>query len=517
MASRTATDEYSLDQLRTLKAGGKLSQPIPDEVARELLRTPPASALRARQQGAAASSSNAGGAGGGSGNGSLLDSPTANFGNNARNGQLAPLATSPIKRAGTSNGNLPPSLTGSTCAQTLEFLIEEVTALQQTTQNNSKLSRDHMQRSLLQLFEDTLRDKFASPALDLSLRPGANQSASVMGYSATLASPAGAASRAMRTFTNKTAGGSAVPSLRPVDRSAMLGPGSRQRGGDALTDFVVPDAIRQQLASDINLVLDNELQRLTTMLLSDVNKVTAHVRSLGARMGTAEEELLHACVELDVSAQRLGGATERTQHLEGELAELRAHCDAKDSQMDLLREQIQRRNGNLDDTRVRFRKEVMRYKARIYELEMEAETLTGKSGVRRDARERRPQHIGNDAVPDEGLQNPEELTAAVENAVVHERERNDEELRKLRLEHAREKKALLMEHQARLSERDHEIISLRNRIRALGGGGGGSAALATSAANRAANPSAKYLVSGANNAKAPVSGGATPAAPGLEE
>jgi predicted nucleic acid-binding Zn-ribbon protein len=485
MTARPAADHHTLGLLGDLEKRGLLDGDITPEAAQQLLKTPPTHALKPR-----------------SGD-SFPDSPAANVPRlGGSSVQVASLQLPPAKRAGATNGGLPPALDGATCARVLESVLEESAMIPTSTNNYAKLARDHMQRSLLQLFEDTLRDKFSgSGPGDVSLRAGG---ASVMGYSSTsigAISAAGAAARGLRATARTIP--SQAPSLRPIDRTGNLSSLQRPRGVDALTDFIVPDGVRQQLSADIGKCLEHELQRLSTLLLTDVAKVTNQVKALGGRMTSAEEELMHAGIELDVSAGRLAAASARAEALEAELAEARAHCDSKDRQMDVLREQVQRRNASLDDTRVKFRKEVMRYKARIFELEMEVDNLTGRRGG-----PKRAQHIGNDAVPDAAFENPFELTAAVETAVAREKERHDDAVHKLTVQHAREKKALVIEHAARLAERDHEILALRAKVGPIGGG---NKAAAHSAA------AAKYLapISGATGISKPSSAAPTPEPPEL--
>jgi predicted nucleic acid-binding Zn-ribbon protein len=448
MTSRTAAEEHSATLLRKLRDEGKLAKPLDDETARDLLKTPPTNALRKP-----------------AGDVSPPESPSA--GNRVTD--LVVSGGPVVKRAGARADGVPAALAGATAAQTLEVLVEETAALQVSTQNHVRLSRDHMQRSLLQLFEDTLRDKFAGPGMEMSLRPGGN--ASVMGTSMMAsATPSGSAGRALRASQTNRAGGLAInssaPSLRPVDHSGQLGSVARLRGGDSMSDFVVPDAVRQQLTADLNSVLDHELQRLTSLLLTEAGRVTGCVQQLSRRMTSAEEELMQASAELDVSAQRLADTTAQVEHLNARVAELEEHCGSKDRQMDVLREQVTRRNASLDHTRTEFRREVMRYKARIYELEMEVEGVMGKAR-RGEALPRRVPHIGNEAVPDEMFENPERLTAAVENAERELQIKHDEATRKLRVEFDQAKRRLVTEHNARITDRDHEIIELRSKLRAF--------------------------------------------------
>lgn len=133
--------------------------------------------------------------------------------------------------------------------------------------------------------------------------------------------------------------------------------------------------------------------------------------------------------------------------------------------MDILRDQVARRNQSLDETRVRFRKEVMRYKARQYELEMELENLTNKHASRSKGGVERKMSLtdlisGTEADPEA----QEEMLAAAEVAVKETTDRFNEEIKQIHIRYAKEKKAIMAEMRAKITERDDEILRLRKRL-----------------------------------------------------
>lgn len=417
--SRPTADEYSKQQLRKLHAEGKLSQPLDDDTARDLLKTPPTTALVA---------------------------PAA-----------ATEAPATSMRVGVTAGQLPASLGSQPLTTVLQGLEDEAAGFHAAMQQSVKVTQEHMQRSLLQLIEDTIRDRTADAGMEASLR--ATGSASIMG-SPFPGTPSGAGARMARSFGSRASpspAGRGTVSLRPVEGSRGM---ASRVGADALSDFVIPDAVRQHIAADVNTVLEHELQRLSSLVGNDAQRTVSCVLALSNRMKAAEEELLHANVELDVSAEQLAEARQRSEQLEKQIAEVQQHALEKDTQMDILREQIARRNASLDETRTRFRKEVTRYKARIFELESEVEGLSGK---RRG--EGRPVSIANEAVLDELADAPEEITAAVEAAVTSATARYEEQIRQMKIDWAREKKALISDSNSRVAERDHEIQRLKLKIK----------------------------------------------------
>lgn len=454
--SRSAADAHSLNQLRGLRKAGKLASPLDDNTAKELLKTPPTNAALMPSAGlgdATESPTNTRALSAMSGF-RLDSSDTLSIGARPLSGQIAAFKASRKTPSVT-----PLALQGATAAQVLELLTEETAQFQSQCTAHAKMSREHMQRSLIQLFEDTVRDKFVA-----SSNPGGNLDASLRAQSInnSFNTPQSIRSTAVKSFA--TMAGKAG-SLRPIDQSGMLGvPRATSRGVDALTDFVMPDGIRLQLTTDINAVLDHELNRLGVLLIADVQRVTNHVKSLSTRVTAVEEELLHAAAALEAAGEALHNTTLRTSQLEKELREREAECEAKDKQMDVLREQITRRNATLDETRFKFRKEVMRYKAKIYEMELEAEGALGK---RRDLQRK---IIQFDTGADEA-EFAEETSAAVETAVAAVTEKFEEQIRKLNLEHAKAVKASQVETAAKIAERDHEIQTLRSKLRQATTGG----------------------------------------------
>jgi chromosome segregation ATPase len=198
-------------------------------------------------------------------------------------------------------------------------------------------------------------------------------------------------------------------------------------------------------------VVDHELKRFGGVIMGDLNRILEQVIAVRDRICRLEEDLLQREVESRMQAEQLNSSAALILQLQEQVSQLTRHNTDKDSQMDLLRDQVARRNASLDETRVKFRKEVMRYKGRVYELEMELDTSAGKRGRRMSVAD----------VDDEGSS---EMMAIAETAVKETTEKYLEETRQLKVKHAREMKAVITESNMKLAERENEILRLRSKL-----------------------------------------------------
>ena len=431
MATARAADERTLQLLRELRDQGKLSHAeVDDDTARLLLRTPRVGC-------------GAGGEGEGMGASMLATSALAS-------------------QYGVSGLN--PTVGHGSVASTLAKLEDECTAVTNAVTTNVKLTKDQMQRSIGQLIEDTLREKFDEIAAAKGL------TASNFGGGGGL----GMSVNGLPPLLRGGPGGGSPASMRPMDRSISMphGAGASKVERSRLSDVVISDATRKQISSELSTALEHELRKLCTVTLSDVHKVSQLVSNLSVRMSAAEEAVLTARVEVAVSEERYATIVAKSEELEKELARVKQCLLDKDKQSDILREQIARRNTTLDDLRVRFQKEVMRYKARIMELEMELEAraISGGGAV---SRMRSAMAAGSTLFGDDGPDaadgfsgggldvTPTAIEAAVRQATAH----LQEQLRQEKVDHAKETKKMQAEFNARIAERDFEIIRSKQQQR----------------------------------------------------
>lgn len=316
------------------------------------------------------------------------------------------------------------------------------------------MAKEHMRRSLVQLFEDTVRDKLMD-ALSSRRTSGAFGS-SAMGKST---------------------------SRRPFDR------GLDRR--DRSSDFVLPEAVREQLGRDVYLVVEHEMHRILTTVGDDVAAVFTQVMNVRNRIQRLEEDVLQHDVDAKMQAEQIVTFSNQAKELQAELVNVRDSSNAKEKQMDILREQLHRRNVTLDETRIQFRKEVMRYKQRVYELEMEkrvaptsapanvsgagrhSQFATGGDSSTTNMSNTFPLNVSNNpyhkdytlgaSATEEEIE--KELTATAEVAVKEVTARHEEEKRRMEVLHLREKKATVQECNLKISERDAEIARLKEKIR----------------------------------------------------
>jgi hypothetical protein len=371
----TAADIHTKEALRRLREEGKLSNPagVDDESASFLLETPPATDIVR----------------------GVVDVPP----------------TRPVGAKQTADPETEP------LTDTLAQLEGECKDFHKALDTNTSMALDQIKRSLLQLFEDTIRDRIVSSVMKKA--------------------------RVSTAFGAAGTGANAAR-LRPFD----AGLSKKERG---MSDFVVEDSLRAEIASDIGVIASHELKRIVGSIVEDINRVMSSVQRIKSRATLLEEQVVQSNVESKMHSEQLLHAEERISSLQNQVKALQDHHVAKDAQMDVLREQLSRRNQSLDEARIRFRKEVLRYKQRIFELEP----------ADADGKKRR---VSGGSWEKDG-DAAEELTAAAETAVREAMISVQEEQHKRDIQFQRERKALSQEMQMKISERDSEIIRLKEKLR----------------------------------------------------
>lgn len=391
-----AAEDPTAATLRKLRRAGKLSgQEIDSETARQLLKTPPSMSLHV-------------------------------------GARLSPIGGAERRRSAAAvepDGTLPDLV------RNMEGLCE---AFQTTLADNTRVTKEFMGRSLLQLFEDSVRERLPD-ALSKSGRGG------------------GSVGFGVRT-TNVVKQLNA--SRRPIDRGL-----DRKDHG---SDIVIPDSLRDAIANDIAVIVEHELKRVLSSISTDIQHILQIVFQVKDRVSAVEEEMLQRQVDANMMTDQISSQAQQLDELQAEVALVREQLLEKDKQMDVLREQLSRRNEALDDTRVKFRKEVMRYKTRIYELQSEIDAAgRRKGGAAPQALERKQSIMpsaGGDQLDDDSQG---EVYAATETAVKEATHRLQEQMRQMELTHIREKKLLMQEMNMKVLERDQEIIKWKDKVRQM--------------------------------------------------
>lgn len=392
------SDEATIEVLRTLRREGKLTQQgLDGETARALLRTPPSALGHGQPK------------------------------------KLPALDVDPSRRGGQDN-----------LADLVRALEGQCDSFQSALTDNTRVAKDHMGRSLLLLFEDTVRERLPE-ALQRSGRPTLN------------------------ALRNTGFSKGIPPSKRPIDR------GLDRR--DHTSDIVLPDTLRDDIAKDILVIVDHELKRVFATVGGDIQKILQQVVQVKERVSKIEEEMLQRQVDWNMLNDQMTSLTASLRNIEDECGVLKDHASEKDRQMDILREQLGRRNEALDDTRVKFRKEVMRYKSRIYELQAEVDANgrrrgagaagvpSGSTAAASDRRQSTTALANQGGPPTEETQ--AEIFAATETAVKEATAKLQEEMRRAEVGFLREKKSLLQEMNLKLLERDAEIIKWKDKVRQM--------------------------------------------------
>lgn len=457
-----ASQDHTSQTLKKLRAQGKLTGTVDDATARELLKTPPSSLTTLHGGPSSSGATTAGQRGHGAASPSLINfSLDDNTSNTSRaNSRLQHQQHGPHGPTDFSIGSpisaQPPAddfyAAGAGVERPVAKLIiqleRDCEAFHSTLAENTQLTKDHLQRSLLQLFEETVRDKLPDTIGRKKGNTDFNSRTTLGGGGAAAGGVAGI--RQMHQ------------SRRHIDR------GLDRR--DTASEVVIPDDVRRAIGKDISHVVDHELKRVLGAIGTDIMGIMGLVTQLRSKVGKVEEDVMQREVEATMLADQVTSLTTQCDTLRVRCSELDTMNGSKDRQDDVLREQIARRNKALDETRVAFRKEQARYKSRIYELEQEVDVLRaggrnksggGSGGGQVVDKKLIMTSVG--PLEDDDLSN--EISAATEMALREATAQFQEEMRKVEVLHCREKKALAQEMHLKLQEREMEIVRLKEKLR----------------------------------------------------
>jgi hypothetical protein len=231
-------------------------------------------------------------------------------------------------------------------------------------------------------------------------------------------------------------------------------------------ELTIQDDVIDEIGRDIEQVIEGEMSRCFGVMTNDMQKILKSVLRLKARLETLEGELLNNLGDMKNTKDRMDAVNINNQDLLERVAQLQQQAHEKETQMDILSDQVKRRNQMLDEQRARFHKEVMRYKTRIYELQLNLEAVGARDKQRRDSFSADALDMG---APTGGGSTSDnyEVTEAVDSAKRELREEMLENIRKLKAEQAREKKELLQQKKLAIDERDNEIYHLKMNIKSM--------------------------------------------------
>eukprot|EP01012_Entosiphon_sulcatum_P045052 TRINITY_DN59988_c0_g1_i1.p1 TRINITY_DN59988_c0_g1~~TRINITY_DN59988_c0_g1_i1.p1 ORF type:complete len:452 (-),score=106.27 TRINITY_DN59988_c0_g1_i1:47-1402(-) len=226
-------------------------------------------------------------------------------------------------------------------------------------------------------------------------------------------------------------------------------------------ELLIQDDVLDEMGKDIALLIDQEMKRAFSVVTSDMQRILKSVVSLKDRLETLEEDLLKEQTEMRVLKEKLSDSAEQTKELLSRIEQLNQQAREKEIQMDILSDQVKRRNQMLDEQQSRFHREVMRYKTTIYELKHKLNQQD--PGPRRQSFT-----LDMDLGPAQGqVQDSIEVMEAVDSATRELREQMLETIRKLKQDHAKEKKELAHQKKLAVDERDNEIYHLKMNIKSM--------------------------------------------------
>eukprot|EP00667_Euglena_gracilis_P009779 EG_transcript_9945 len=312
--------------------------------------------------------------------------------------------------------------------QVLRQLASECENFSNKMQENTALAKELMHKALLDLFVQDAQDKL--PDCFLRSLPkfgkGANQ---------------------MVTLFSRSLNKKKTDSV--VDRK------------EGAFELVIQDEVVDEIGRDIEQVIDEEMKRYFGVITSDMQKILKSVTRLRGRLEVLEGELLQERREARALRERLAEAEAAGAELQAQCEQLQQQGQEKETQMDVLSEQVKRRNQMLDEQRARFHKEVMRYKTRIYELTVKLES--GDLGRRHSFTETGSGEMAAPHSAPDGY----EVMEAVDSATREIRDQMLESIRKMKAEHAKEKKELMQQKKVAIDERDNEIYHLKMNLKSM--------------------------------------------------
>eukprot|EP00760_Papus_ankaliazontas_P033693 PhM_4_TR6649/c0_g1_i1/m.61028 len=523
----TSTEDATRHTLRELKKSGALSGPTLDQkIAQELLSTP-----RESGRGGAASKNN--------NNNNNRNSDDYQQGNDAGASVALPGAAGGPKRLSVavptggpvSGGGPSRSRRGSqmlatplqsgatlltptagylggtplemTTSELVQRLDENCDAFTKSLIENTKVARDIIHRSSLQLFLSTVKTKV--PVCILHSLPkftrhgtattaGAQASAGVaMNNSASAHGrrplPPLNSSSAMEASVVSGSGGQAQQPgyTGSAIAKALTSQGvEKSQTKDVPFDITLHESVVDDISSDIATIVEAEMRKCQSALIADIQRILTDVSGLKLRLEYLEETGLQMASEGRVMSDEVAEYADRVKELEEQLEDHTVQLRDKDTQMDVLRDQVKRRNAAIDQLRSTFRNEIIGYKAKEIALKEENDMLrAGGGSVGATAAGGGGTALGvpspsgggglggSSANYSQSVEEAEassfEVTASMfgignDTATV---DKLREQIRSLKVEHAKEKKLLVQEYKLKLDEKDNELYHLKTKVRNL--------------------------------------------------
>eukprot|EP01006_Ploeotia_vitrea_P049525 TRINITY_DN67355_c2_g1_i1.p1 TRINITY_DN67355_c2_g1~~TRINITY_DN67355_c2_g1_i1.p1 ORF type:complete len:469 (+),score=58.29 TRINITY_DN67355_c2_g1_i1:52-1458(+) len=419
MFNRTS-DQQTLHTLRALHSSGMLSgaEGLDDQIASDLLNGSSGNSRKSSMQTDITST------------GPLRKVPTPT--------RLAPLKGAPHLAAPSDIGltftkdtkhNL-----GNLTSDYIKQLQQECDKFNSRLEDNTTDATSVMQDAVVKLFQSTAKDKL--PDCFLRSLPKWGK---------------GGTTKGMTQIFNKSL--NKKKTENQVDRN------------EAPFTLTIQADVLDEFKEEVHNVIEGEMKRCFGTVTADLQRILKSVLKLKDRMENLEEELLKEQTEMRVLKEKLNDSSEQIAEVQDRMEQLQTQAREKDIQMDILSDQVKRRNLMLDEQRARFHKEVMRYKTKIYELnhKLDSALPAGEFGRRHSGVGGELEMQANPVNPAESV----EVMEAVDNATRDLREQMLENIRKLKAEHAREKKELLHQKKIAMDERDNEIYHLKMNITSM--------------------------------------------------
>eukprot|EP00759_Apiculatamorpha_spiralis_P026131 PhF_6_TR29268/c0_g1_i1/m.42871 len=470
-----SSDEATRHTLRQLKESGAFNQPVLDDsIARDLLRTPPPQTQR----------------------------PTTNPNSSVSSIGIQRQQTSGVTQQNTSatttTANAPqqqqqPGGGGSgggneqSTVDLVNKLNSDCDSFSKALADTTRGSKEAIHRSALHLFLTTVRTKL--PLCILHSLPKFNRAA-------TAANGVTANNTATTTHNTSMANStSRLPPLRDQQHhsnsilndiptgaaiaKALTSHSVEKSQPNVPFDITLQDNVVEGISADILSAVEAEMRKCQSALAVELQRVLQDVAALKQRLEILEEANMQVLNDSKMQSDRLGEALDRVKELEGTSKELNMQLTDKETQMDLFREQVKRRNTTIDELRANFRREVIRYKTKIYELQQELDaTMAGKGqmggpkgggggggGQRHSVDEGDLGGEGGSGMGGGGGGGPGSPAQGMGGGDTVEKLRD--QIRSMKVEFSKEKKALQQELKAKLDGKENELYHLRSRVRAL--------------------------------------------------
>ena len=239
-------------------------------------------------------------------------------------------------------------------------------------------------------------------------------------------------------------------------------------------ELQIQEDVIDEIGKDIEHVIETEMKRCFGAMTNDMQHVLKAVGRLKDRVETLEEELQNERREKATMQATVDAALASEKELQDRVKRLEVQAQEKETQMDIVSDQVKRRNLMLDEQRARFHKEVIRYKTKIYELQERLQS--GDTGPSATSRTRGPTNESFGPMSMEPIDmtmnttsasDNHELVEAVDAATREIKEQMLDNIRKLKADQVREKKELLQQKKLAIDERDNEIYHLKMNIKSM--------------------------------------------------